>query len=61
MLKASLTFCSLEPLNKNGQCHHSITRLNAIYLTQIGCLPLYLIIKKRYIEFNEGVNADAWL
>ena len=61
MLKASFTFCSLEPLNKNGQCHHSITGLNDVHLIWMGCLPLYLIIEKRYIEYDEGVNTDAWL
>ena len=61
MLEASFTFCSLEPLDKNGQCNYSITGLNAVHLIRMRFLPLYLIIKKRYIEYNKGVNADAWL
>ena len=61
MLEASFTSCSSEPLDKNGQCHHSITGLNAVHLIRMGCLPLYLIIKKRYIEYHKGVNSDAQL
>ena len=59
MLAISFMFCSSEPLDKNGQCHYSITKLNAVHLIQIRCLPLYLIIKKIYIEYDEGVNTDA--
>ena len=61
MLEASFTFCSLESLNKNGQCHYSITELNTVHLIRIRYLPLYLIIKKRYIEYNVGMKADAQL
>lgn len=57
MLAISFTFYSLEPLDKTVS-HHSITRLNAKYLIRIRWLPLYLIIKKRYIEYNKGLITD---
>lgn len=61
MLATSFIFCSSKPLDKNGQYYHSITRLNIVHLIRMEYLSLYLIIKKRYIEYDEGVNADAQL
>ena len=61
MLAASFTFYFSEPLDKNGQCHHFITRLNTAHLIRMGYLSLYLIIKKIYIKYDKGVNADARL
>ena len=61
MLAASFTLCFLEALDKNSLYYHSIMVLNAVYLIRIRCLPLYLIVKEKYIDYNEGVNTDAWL
>lgn len=59
LLVASFTFYFLELLDKNNQCYHSIIRLNTVYLIWIRYLPLYIIIKKRYIGYNKDSNTNA--
>ena len=61
VLKASFTFYSSEFLDKNGQYYHSITGSHNLYLIQIEYLPLYLIIEKRYIQYDKNINTNAQL
>ena len=46
MLAASFTFCPLNILDKNRQCHNFITKLNTVHLIWIEWLLLYLIKKR---------------
>lgn len=57
----SFTLYTSEPLDKNDQYHHAITKLNAIYKMWMRWLLLYLILEKKYIKYDENLNADARL